>query len=200
MEAVIKGLEGKTLSKKKIFDILLGLNLETLGSNENNKDKEDKEDGKKFIEDKNKDKEDDTDEDDTIEDRNKDKEDDTDEDDTIEDRNNDIEEENVEEFNCKACMKNFATKSSLTRHYKRFNVCKEWIKSSQNSNIPILTKGIHHLVNDLLEMSIGENGQFQCKFCNTTFITRGNHHKHYNTSTVCNRLAFLEFKHIINSL
>jgi hypothetical protein len=160
MEEVLKGLQGKNLSKKKLFDILLELNLENIGLKKENVIKEE-----------------------------------------LINNVDEVKEEKIkEEFKCGACMKNFANKSSLKRHLDRFTVCKEWIKIPQKPDTPLLTKGIHHIIDELLERAIGENGETECKFCKTKFITKGNHHKHFNTATVCNRLAFQELKKLINSL
>ena len=157
MEEIIKGLQGKHITKKKLFDILFELNLENLEQ-------------KKVT---------------PIE--------------LINDKKEDI-IVNItkQQFKCNACMKNFANKSSLKRHQDRFKVCRDWIEVPQKSDTT-LTMGIHKIVDELLELAIGDNGETECKFCKTKFITKGNHHKHFNTSTVCNRLAFQEFKKIINN-
>jgi hypothetical protein len=151
MEEVLKGLQGKNLTKKKLFDFLSDINLEELL-------------GKNKL--------------------------------TVEPI---IKELPPEEHKCGGCNKTFATKSSLKRHLDRYTVCKNWIELPQKTDAK-LTRGLHHIVDDLLERSIGENGQTECKFCKAKFITKGNHHKHFNTSSVCNRLAFLEFKNMINKL
>jgi hypothetical protein len=151
MEEVLKGLKGKNLTKKKLFDFLADINLEEiLGKSQKQ-----------------------------------------------------IEPIKIElppeEHRCGGCDKTFATKSSLKRHLIRYQVCRDWIELPQKTETN-LTTGIHHIVDNLLEKSIGENGNFECKFCKTKFITKGNHHKHFNTASVCNRLAFLEFKKMLNSL
>lgn len=151
MEEVLKGLEGKKLTKKKLFDFLADINLEELLSKSKNQ------------------------------------------------KPPEIIELPPEEHICGGCNKSFATKSSLKRHLNRYQVCKDWIELPQKTDAN-LTTGIHHIVDNLLEKSIGENGQFECKFCKTKFITKGNHHKHFNTASVCNRLAFLELKKMINNL
>jgi hypothetical protein len=98
-------------------------------------------------------------------------------------------------------MKSFSNKSSLTRHFTRFKVCDDWCNNRNNTteipDVSKITKGIHLIVSELLEQAVGE---LECKFCKTKFITKGNQHKHFNTATVCNRLAFDEFKKIINNM
>jgi len=152
MEEIIKGLQGKSITKKKLFDILADINLEELYIKKSNE----------VIKPK-------------------------------------IEEKSQDEFKCEACMKTFSTKSSLKRHIERFKVCKDWVKNPNQIDTQ-LTSGLHNIIDDILTEAIGDNNKLECKFCKTTFITKGNHHKHYNTSTVCNRLAFIDFKKLINSL
>jgi hypothetical protein len=108
-------------------------------------------------------------------------------------------EEPLEECKCGACMKTFATKASLRRHQDRFTVCKEWIELPQKTDIAKLTKGIHLIIDELLDKSIGDR-ELECKYCKVRFTTKGNHHKHFNSSTVCNRMAYQEFKRLFNNL
>lgn len=161
MEEVLKGLQGKNMSKKKLFDFLLDINLEGILNKASNQ---------------------------IIEPIVKENE---------ELKEEKLKEEEILEFNCDACMKTFATKSSLTRHHIRFPVCKEWINSS-HTNTSELPKGVHLVIDDLLDIAICNNGNRECKFCKTKFITKGNHHKHYNTAIACNKMAFQAFKKLIN--
>jgi uncharacterized CHY-type Zn-finger protein len=102
-----------------------------------------------------------------------------------------------EEIKCAACMKIFASKGSLERHQARFTVCKEWIDHPQKAIPTNLTKGIHIIIGELLDKSICD-GKLECKYCNTRFTNKGNHHKHYNTASVCNRMAYQEFKRLFS--
>jgi len=158
MEEVLKGLQGKSLTKKKLFDFLADINLEEVFGTKAKG--ESIQLSKPFIL---------------------------------------TQEEPPEEFRCEACMKTFATKSSLTRHHNRFTVCKDWISLPQKPESTKLTKGIHLIVDEILDRAIGDK-ELECKFCKTTFINKGNHHKHYNYSTVCNRMAYQEFKKLFNEL
>lgn len=103
---------------------------------------------------------------------------------------------------CKACMKVFTTRTALQFHYDKNPECVKWneLKIEQSDFISP-QKGIHMWLYDILEQAVAASPEksLQCKFCNTTFINKGNHHKHFNTSIVCNRLAFLEIKKIIDS-
>ena len=74
----------------------------------------------------------------------------------------------------------------------------EETSEEKKSDILKLTKGIHLIVNDLLEKAI-TNNKLECKFCKYTFSTTGNLHKHFNTSTLCNSMAYDEFKIIVNN-
>jgi len=169
MEGVLKELQGKSLTKKKLFDFLADINLEDLyGKKENiiygepkSLDHSIKAEKKKVIQESH---------------------------------------ENIaEEFKCVACMKSFTTKASLKRHHDRFTVCKDWIELPQKEDVAKLTKGIHLIVDELLDKSIGER-ELECRFCKTSFTNKGNHHKHFNYSTVCNRMAYKEFKKLFNEL
>ena len=94
---------------------------------------------------------------------------------------------------CEACMKNIKT---LDLHYKKSPTCLKW----NNSENVHLQKGIHLIIDEILENSISINGKLECKFCNKTFVNNGNLHKHFNNSTICNRLAHQEFKQRFNAL
>jgi uncharacterized Zn-finger protein len=112
-------------------------------------------------------------------------------------------EKTKEEFKCSACQKQFVNKSSLKRHHTRFKVCKDWIDNPEKNNEIELNKiptGIHKYIYELMEKAISDNGELECKFCNTKFATKGNHHKHFNTAALCNKLAFQEFKKLINEI
>jgi altronate dehydratase len=186
MEEVLKGLQGKNMSKKKLFDFLLDINLEGILNKSANQivepsKKEIKKEKMRVLE---------INDVEITEEEKKD------------DEVKEVEEEKeevkpVQEFKCGTCMKNFATKSSLTRHHIRFPVCKEWIKLSY-TNTPELTNGVHLVIDDILDMAICNDGRRECKFCKTKFITKGNHHKHYNTAIACNKMAFQAFKKLIN--
>ena len=62
-----------------------------------------------------------------------------------------------------------------------------------------LTKGIHLIIDDLLEKAITDNNKLECKFCKYIFSTKGNLHKHFNTSALCNGMACSEFKIVVSN-
>jgi hypothetical protein len=161
MEEVLKGLQGKTLTKKKLFDFLADINLESFITKKETAIIEQKPVEVPVV----------------------------------------VKEEPKPkpEIKCDACAKMFATDSSLKRHHKRNPVCLKWMSQPQQIETTQLAKGLHLIIDDILEKSISAN-ELQCKFCKSTFTNTGNHHKHFNTATVCNRLAFQEFKKLFNSL
>ena len=85
-------------------------------------------------------------------------------------------------------------------HQNKHTVCKDWLQLSEKSNLIKLKKGIHLIINDLLNKTISDNDNLECKFCKCKFSNKGNHHKHYTYSTVCNSMAYDEFKKNINNI
>jgi hypothetical protein len=158
MEEVLKGLQGKTLTKKTLFDFLASINLEELGDD---------------------------------------------------DLSNTIHfpEKKVEikkpEIKCGACSRTFTVENSLKRHYKRNPVCVKWIETADKSdrkNTLELKKGLHLLIIDVLDKAICGENHLTCMWCETKFTSTGNLNKHLNTSTVCNRMAYHEFKRLLEEL
>jgi hypothetical protein len=106
---------------------------------------------------------------------------------------------------CNSCLKTFTVIGSLRRHYERSEACLGLKKLSKLNNfIPETTaaipKPIHLFIDDILEKAIRNNDKLECKYCKLTFSSRGNHHKHYAFAVSCNKLAFLEFKRLINEI
>jgi hypothetical protein len=158
MEEVLKGLQGKTLTKKKLFDFLADINLEDLLSGKVSNTTQ-------------------------------------------------LPEKKVEikktEIKCGACSKTFTVENSLKRHYKRNPACVKWIETSDKSKEekPVeLKKGLHRIVNELLEKAICGENNLKCMWCETEFVSTGNLNKHLSTSTVCNRMSYNEFKRLLENL
>lgn len=101
------------------------------------------------------------------------------------------------DFKCDACMKTFVTDMSLKQHIDKSTACNSWLNHPQKDLIIKLSKGIHLVIDDLLNEAISDNGALECKFCKCKFSNKGNHHKHYNSSSVCNNMAYDEFKKLI---
>jgi hypothetical protein len=115
---------------------------------------------------------------------------------------NDIFEEvfGNKKYKCPACTKFFSTESCLKRHYTRFPVCKDWSSLAKESDCKKLNKGIHLVILDVLDDVLKSENNLECKYCKITFTNKGNHHKHYNSATACNRLAYKDFVKAISSL
>ena len=97
---------------------------------------------------------------------------------------------------CKACCKTFSTKGCFTRHQQTSSICQSWLSLPAEQQYPVVEIPIHVKVNEYLEQAItGE--PLQCRFCLARFLNRGNHHKHYQTSLPCNRMAYVEFKRLV---
>jgi hypothetical protein len=159
MEEVLKGLEGKTLTKKKLFDFLADIDLEELCGNKPLNTKLPKPESK-----------------------------------------------DISEIKCNACSKTFTVENSLKRHYKRYPACVKWIEKNemvQEEKIQEehLKKGLHLFIIDILEKAVGyDDNKLKCRWCETTFTNVGNINKHLNTSKMCNKMAFEEFKKHINHM
>ena len=195
MEEVLKGLEGKSLTKKKLFDFLADINLDSLKipvlhkveKIEKEKIDEKKVENVEKIEERKE----------KIEIVRK-----------IDEKVEKVEKEKIEivgkiegniEIKCEACTKTFINNILLKKHHEKNQACVKWISFPQKSDTH-LKKGLHLIIDDLLKCSISIDGKLECKHCSSTFTNNGNLHKHFNTSTVCNRLAYQEFKSSFNSL
>jgi hypothetical protein len=104
------------------------------------------------------------------------------------------------ELKCKACKKTFTVESSLKRHYKRYPECLDFLALPSSADNVKLERGIHFIVDDLLNEAICLNGEKVCKWCKTKYKNIGNLHKHLTTSKVCNKMAFQDFKKLVLSL
>ena len=64
-----------------------------------------------------------------------------------------------------------------------------------------MKKGLHLFIIDILEKAVGyDDNKLKCRWCETTFTNVGNINKHLNTSKMCNKMAFEEFKKHINHM
>jgi hypothetical protein len=180
MEEILKSLQGKSMTKKSLFDFLSEINLEEFSKPKNTVIYEDivihpiKEEIQKKKRRGRKPKE-------------KPKE-----------KPNEKSKEILPTLSCNACNKVFSTQTYLDNHYKNTIVCKKWIELAEKPPI-VNTKGIHLIIDELLEKSINDNNKLECKYCKYVFSIKGNLHKHYNTSILCNSLAIDEFKKLMNN-
>lgn len=99
-------------------------------------------------------------------------------------------------WKCDACQVEFSTKQSLERHKDRHPLCKAWKEGDE----PILNESVYTWANEKIDEALShETNSKQCKFCEVEFASVGNFHKHFKTSTVCNRLGIREIKKVFQS-
>lgn len=103
-------------------------------------------------------------------------------------------------YQCEACLKSFAAKDTYSTHVSHSIACQQWKALSQEEKQHPMDRPINELVHELLQQAIGTSEPFQCRYCNMTFVSRGNHHKHLQVAVACNRLAYLTFMRTISNL
>ena len=103
-------------------------------------------------------------------------------------------------YQCEACLKSFAARDTYDSHVTQSIACQRWkALSKEEKQIPI-EKPINELVHEWLQDAMGTSEPFQCRYCNMTFVSRGNHHKHLQVAVACNRLAYHTFVKTIKDL
>jgi len=103
-------------------------------------------------------------------------------------------------YQCESCLKSFAAKDTYDSHVSHSIACQQWKALSQEEKQHPMDRPINELVHELLQQAIGTSEPFQCRYCNMTFVSRGNHHKHLQVAVACNRLAYLTFMRTISNL
>jgi len=103
-------------------------------------------------------------------------------------------------YQCEACLKSFAAKDTYDSHVTQSVACQQWKALSNEEKQHPINRPINELINELLQQAIGTSDPFQCRYCNMTFVSRGNHHKHLQVAVACNRLAYLTFMRTIANL
>uniref|UniRef100_A0A6C0KTZ6 C2H2-type domain-containing protein n=1 Tax=viral metagenome TaxID=1070528 RepID=A0A6C0KTZ6_9ZZZZ len=111
-----------------------------------------------------------------------------------------VEEESEPVITCEACHKIFSSTLNRCRHMITSNACKKWLALPEKDRNRPLMPPIHELVDKWLHDAISRPTDNLCQFCTTIFSNKGNLHKHYQTSMVCNRLAYLSFMKLMSSL
>jgi len=102
---------------------------------------------------------------------------------------------------CDACHRVFPTISNLQTHHKITPMCAQWFTLPNKEDYVFLTSSIHMYMDELLAETVAAEGSIStCRFCHITFSNKGNLHKHFHTSIVCNRLAYARFKTIAANL
>ena len=100
------------------------------------------------------------------------------------------------DWQCRACMKGFATKQSLERHKERHRLCAEWEDRNAAAPPVVIEESVYKWAIRTVEEVLGEfkddahSPGWQCKFCKKEFSNIGNLHKHFSNATTCNRLAY----------
>ena len=103
-------------------------------------------------------------------------------------------------YQCESCLKSFAAKDTYDTHTSQSIACQQWKALSKEEKQHPIDRPINELVHDLLQQAIGTSDPFQCRYCNMTFVSRGNHNKHLQVAVACNRLAYLAFMRTITNL
>jgi len=103
-------------------------------------------------------------------------------------------------YQCEACLKSFAAKDTYTTHVSQSVACQQWKALTKEEKQHPIDRPINELVHELLQQAIGTSDPFQCRYCNMTFVSRGNHNKHLQVAVACNRLAYLTFMRTIANL
>ena len=103
-------------------------------------------------------------------------------------------------YQCEACLKSFAARDTYDSHVTQSIACRQWKALSKEEKQHPIDRPINEMINELLQQAIGTSDPFQCRYCNMTFVSRGNHHKHLQVAVACNRLAYLTFMRTIVNL
>ena len=103
-------------------------------------------------------------------------------------------------YQCEACLKSFAARDTYDSHVTQSIACQQWKALSNEEKQHPIDRPINEFVHELLQQAIGTSDPFQCRYCNMTFVSRGNHHKHLQVAVACNRLAHLTFMRTIANL
>ena len=103
-------------------------------------------------------------------------------------------------FECSGCFKRYRTQADLETHYGMTEMCQRWMELPNHEEYGTPALPIHMFLEELLAQSITGDNPLQCRFCKTTFVNIGNHHKHFYRAYVCNRLAFAECKQLLQTL
>jgi hypothetical protein len=103
-------------------------------------------------------------------------------------------------YQCEACLKSFAAKDTYDSHVTQSIACQQWKALSKEEKQHPIDRPINELIHELLQQAIGTSEPFQCRYCNMTFVSRGNHNKHLQVAVACNRLASLTFMRSIKDL
>jgi hypothetical protein len=104
-------------------------------------------------------------------------------------------------FTCEACLRVFPTSSNLLTHHKITPMCAYWFTLPNKEEYEHVPTSIHIFMDEILAETVAVDGSpNKCRFCHSTFSNKGNLHKHFHTSIVCNRMAYARLKKVIANL
>jgi len=104
-------------------------------------------------------------------------------------------------FACEACLRIFPSSSQLITHHKITPMCAQWFTLPNKEEYEHVPHSIHIFMDDILAETVAAEGSpNECRFCHSTFSNKGNLHKHFHTSIVCNRMAYARFKKVVANL
>ena len=104
-------------------------------------------------------------------------------------------------FICEACLRVFPSSSQLLTHHKITPMCTYWFTLPNKEEYEHNPASIHIFMDDILAETVAAEGSpNECRFCHSTFSNKGNLHKHFHTSIVCNRMAYARFKKVVANL
>jgi hypothetical protein len=104
-------------------------------------------------------------------------------------------------FTCEACLRVFPSSSNLLTHHKITPMCAQWFTLPNREDYEHNPASIHIFMDDILAETVATEGSpNECRFCHSTFSNKGNLHKHFHTSIVCNRMAYARFKKVVANL
>jgi hypothetical protein len=104
-------------------------------------------------------------------------------------------------FTCEACLRVFPSSSNLLTHHKITPMCAYWFTLPNKEEYEHNPTSIHIFMDDILAETVAAEGSpNECRFCHSTFSNKGNLHKHFHTSIVCNRMAYARFKKVVANL
>ena len=104
-------------------------------------------------------------------------------------------------FTCDACLRVFPSSSNLLTHHKITPMCANWVTLPNKEEYEHVPTSIHIFMDEILAETVAVEGSpNECRFCHGTFSNKGNLHKHFHTSIVCNRMAYARFKKVVANL
>ena len=107
----------------------------------------------------------------------------------------------IREFPCEGCFRIFPSYSNLQTHFKITPMCANWSSLPNKEEYHHNPPSIHIYMDELLAETVAEEGSpNECRFCHNSFSNKGNLHKHFHTSIVCNRMAYARFKKVVANL